>query len=743
MTTIAQDFAAKAGKPVVSDPLPADAAESSVFQNTSFAQVLINYWQAAIRWKWLIVGIVAVCVALGIVATMLQPRLFTASSELQIDRGKRNITNVVGIEQPSDPMGDEFYNTQYALLKSRSLAERVAHSLKLGENPDFLIASGVTSDSLTAPAKPNQPVPASLIKQRETMAAGILMGGISIHPQHKSSLVDISFTSPSPEWAARIANAWPEQYIAANIDHEIAATADARGYLEARLADLRIRLQQSEQSLILYASQHNIVTLGSVRSADGKTEAPRTLAESNLDALSAALTVAKTEQVTARSQAGSRSAASADVVGNVTISDLRAKRHDLEGQYARLMVQYRPEYPPARAIKSEINTLDGAIARETARVSGTRQVTYVEASRRVADLQGQVNQARRVFDQQQTDTIQYHIYQREVDTNRQLYDSLLQRYKDIGIAGDVGANNIVVVDRARLPGGPSSPNLQHNILVALFAGLFIGGAVVFGFETIGEGIRFPGDVERLLNLPLIGATPLIDAVPEVKMRDPKSQISEAYFSVGTALNFATTHGLPKSMVVTSAQPDEGKSTSALGIASAVGNTGKRVLLIDGDMRSPSVHKMLGEKNAGGFSNILSGNRDLRSFISPSRYKNVSVMLAGPTPLNPVELLSGSELPQILRELEGQFDHIVIDSPPVVGIADAMLLGKAAEATVLIVQAEGSAIRIIRAALQRLLISQNRVLGVVVTKVNFGRFGYGYSYDYGYGKNDAEMQIAAE
>ena len=193
MTTIAQDFAAQAGKPVVSDPFPADAAESSVFQNTSFAQVLINYWQAAIRWKWLIVGIVAVCVALGIVATMLQPRLFTASSELQIDRGKRNITNVVGIEQPSDSMGDEFYNTQYALLKSRSLAERVAHSLKLGENPDFLIASGVTSDSLTAPAKPNQPVPASLIKQRETMAAGILMGGISIHPQHKSSLVDISW----------------------------------------------------------------------------------------------------------------------------------------------------------------------------------------------------------------------------------------------------------------------------------------------------------------------------------------------------------------------------------------------------------------------------------------------------------------------------------------------------------------------------------------------------------------------
>ena len=743
MTTTAPDFARQAGEPTSAASFPADAAESSVFQNTSFAQVLINYWQAAIRWKWLIAGIVAVCIALGIVATMLQPRLFTASSELQIDRGKRNITNVVGLEQPADSMSDEFYNTQYALLKSRSLAERVAHNLKLGENPDFLRANGITSETVIAPGKSNEPVAASLIKSRESTAAGILMGGISIHPQHNSSLVDISFTSPSPEWAARIANAWPEQYIAANIDHEIAATADARNYLETRLADLRIRLQQSEQNLIMYAAQHNIVTLGSVRGADGKTEAPRTLAESNLDALAAALTIAKTELVTTRSQVGSRGYASADIAGNQTINELRGKRHELEGQYARLMVQFRPEYPPARAIKSEINTLDNAIVREAARAGGTRQASYVESSRRVADLQGQVNQARRAFDQQQTDTIQYHIYQREVDTNRQLYDSLLQRYKDIGIAGDVGANNIVVVDRARLPGGPSSPNLQHNVLVALLAGLFIGGAVVFGFETIGEGIRFPGDVERLLNLPLIGATPLIDAVPEAKLSDPKSQISEAYFSVGTALNFATTHGLPKSMVVTSAQPDEGKSTSALGIASAIGNTGKRVLLIDGDMRSPSIHKMLDENNVGGLSNILSGNRDLRSFIEQSRYKNVSVMLAGPSPLNPVELLSGSELPQILRQLEGMYDHIVIDSPPVVGIADAMLLGKAAEATVLIVKAEGSAIRIIRAALQRLLISQNRVLGVVVTKVNFGRFGYGYSYDYGYGKNQVEMPLAAE
>lgn len=742
MSNVAPNFAEQASKPPYEGVNANDSVESGVFSNTSFAQVLINYWQAAIRWKWLIAGLVVSCVAIGIVFTMLQPRLYTASSVVQIDRGKRNITNVAGIEQPSNTMSDEFYNTQYALLKARSLAERVSHNLKLGDKPDFLFANGVNADGLDQTSKTSQSVSTDLIKKRENVATGILMGGIAIRPQHNSSLVEISFTSRSPYWAAIIANAWPEQYIAANIDHEIAATADARHYLESRLSELRARLEQSEQNLIRYAAQQNIVTFGATRDAEGKTEPPRTLAESNLDALSAALLSAKTELITARSRTGGRGRISTDIIENGTISALQAKRHDLEGQYARLMVQFRPEYPAARAVKSEMNTIDAAIVRETARVNGTRFTTLAEASRRVADLQGQVDAARREFNQQQSATIQYHIYQREVDTNRQLYDSLLQRYKDIGIAGDVGANNVVVVDQARLPGAPSSPNLRYNVLAALLGGLLLSGVVVSGLETIGEGIRFPGDVERLLHLPLIGATPLIDASPWDQLADQKSQISEAYFSVVTALSFATSHGLPISMAITSAQPGEGKTTSSLGIATAIGNSGKKVLLIDGDMRSPSLHKLLDVQNVGGLSNILSGNPDPLSFISKTQHKNVSAILAGPSPLNPVELLSGGELTKILNMLQEHFDHIVIDSPPVVGIADALILGKAVEATVLVIQAEGAATRIIQAALQRLRISQSRVLGAVVTKVNFGRFGYGYSYDYGYGRNNEDMKLAA-
>ena len=744
MTDTAQDYPDPLKKSLEDSPFAHDAAETSIFLNVSFAQVLINYWQAAIRWKWLIAGILIVSMGIGIVATALEPRLYTATSEIQIGRGKRNITNVKGIEQPDDVMSDEFYNTQYALLKARSLAERVARNLNLADEPSFLIASGVKPGALTETGAPRQVLSPELRAKRENAVVGILMGGISIHPEHNSSLVSISFTSQSPQLAARIANAWPEQFIAANIDREIAATADARRYLEQRLADLRDRMQQSEQNLITYASDHDIINLGAVRDADGKTEEPRTLAASNLEVLTTAWMVARADLVSAKSRATTRNGASnTDIIDNPVITGLRSKRHQLEGEYARLMVQFKPGYPAARAIKSEMDTLDAAIARETIRVGGARKTTYAEAADREAELRAQVQAAKIKFDQQQHSSIQYHIFQREVDTNRQLYDSLLQRYKDIGIVGDVGANNFAVVDTAKVPGGPSSPNLNHNILVLLMAGLLISAAVVFALETIGEGIRFPGDVERLLSLPLVGATPFVTSNPTEKLSDPKSQISEAYFSVRTALAFATNHGLPKSILVTSAQPGEGKSTTSLGLAIAIGSTGKRVLLIDGDMRSPSVHKLLGFENVGGLSNILAGNDNLQTFVGQTGFKNLSVVLAGPSPLSPVELLSGDRLANIVRTLGSQYDHIVVDSPPVVGIADAMLLGRAVEGTVLVIQAEGAAIRIIRAALQRLLISQTRVLGAVVTKVNFGRFGYGYSYDYGYGHKDVDVRLAAE
>lgn len=717
------------------DPRPDDqdplfSQDAATNDNFSLPPLLIQYWQAAVRWRLVIAGIITAALVIGIVVTMLTAPLYSARSQVEIGREQKNVTNVQGLDGATSPYDMEFYDTQYALLKAESLGERVARTLKLAEDPSFFTAHGV---ALPEASQVQGGKPALTPKDRERIAAGILLGHITIAPIRNSRLVDIKYTSRSPQLSAKIANIWPQEFIAANMDRQFASTADARRFLEERLATLRAKLEQSEREVVTYATERNIVTLGTTRDASGRTQDPQTLVASDLGALNTALITARTERIAAESRARTNAGEnSPEALASGTIGTLRTKRAEVGADYARLLVQFEPRYAAARALKAQMDALDTAIARETARIGGGRRASYSEAVKRENELAAQVETLKSRLDEQQRDTIQYNIYQREADTNRQLYDALLQRYKEIGIAGTVGATNIVIVDLAKVPTGPSAPSLPKNVAIALLLGITLAAVVVFGLEQIDEGIRNPGDVERLLNLPLLGNVPLTDDKPEIELGDPKSHLSEAYFSVRTTLALATTHGLPRTLVVTSAQPGEGKSTTALALAVAIGRSGKRVLLVDGDMRSPSVHKLVGGDNTQGLSNLLAGDDNDAALIRPSEMKGVSVLPAGPNPPSAAELLSTDRLDQLLATLLQRFDHIVIDSPPVLGIADAPLLGRAVEGCVFVIEAEKVAIRTIRSALHRLQIGQNHVYGAVVTKVNYSRHTYGYGYGYGYG-----------
>lgn len=705
----------------------ADTAE----EDGALGPLLQQYWQAALRWWMLIAAIVAVCLGIGIIATMLKAPLYTTTSRIEISREQKNITNVEGVEQDGGYYDAEFYDTQYSLLKTSSLAERVARDLKLADSPGFFEAHGQELPEAGGPG-----LSAEERKRREEWAAGILLGGITIKPVANSRLVDISYTSRSPQWSTTIANAWPKIFIAANMDRQFATSADARRFLEQRLGDLRARMEQSEQALITFGSDRGIVKIGGSRDAEGRSSEPQTLVASNLEALNAALVEARTERIAAQSRAQVRIVeGSPEVLASSAISSLRARRSELAAEYARLLVQFEPGYPTVRALREQINALDSAIARETARINSARQAAYAEALQRENELAAQVQAVKAQFDQQQRDTIQYNIYQREVDTNRQLYDALLQRYKEIGVAGTVGATNVVVVDEAKVPGGPSSPNLQRNLMLALVAGLFLAGIAVVGLEMIDEGIRDPAEVEKLLQLPLLGAVPLTDKAPAEDLAQPKSDLAEAYFSVRTSLALATTHGLPKSLVVTSSQPGEGKSVTALALAAGVGRTGKRVLLIDADMRSPSLHNLTDVANDKGLSNMLAGEEDRGQFIHQTGLRDVMLLPAGPTPPSASELLASDRLEHLLQTLSQRFDHIVIDAPPIIGIADAPLLARAAEGSVFVIEAGSIAVKTIRNALKRLQVGDNHVFGAVVTKVTASAHGYGYGYGYGREKEE--------
>jgi capsular exopolysaccharide synthesis family protein len=343
----------------------------------------------------------------------------------------------------------------------------------------------------------------------------------------------------------------------------------------------------------------------------------------------------------------------------------------------------------------------------------------------VAGLKGELDRQRR-------DSIQYNIFQRDADTNRQLYDALLQRYKEIGVAGTVGASNIAIVDEARVPTKPSAPSMPLNLALALLIGIGLAAAAVFALEQIDEGIRSPDDVRKFLKVPLLGNVPLTQQEPLDELGDPKSHLCEAYFSVHSTLAFATNHGLPRSFAISSTRPGEGKSTTALALAEIIGRTGKRALLIDGDLRAPSLHKSRGIDNGAGFANALAGEDDFPGLIHATGAPGLDLMTSGPVPPNPAELLSSARLSGMLDALLERYDHIIIDAPPVLGLADAPLIGHAVEGVLFVVEAEKTPRRAVRSSLQRLYAVGSQLFGVVVTKMDMTRHAYGYGYGYGYG-----------
>lgn len=692
--------------------------------------ILLQYWQIALRWKWVILAIIALSLIAGLVVTMLITPKYTATARIEISRDQKNITNVQGLESAQTGRDLEFYQTQYSLLSARSLAERVARQLGLATNDAFFEANGVKFDGqqggITGSARNPE-----VRRQREEMAVSLLLGNITISPVRGSSLVDIRYTSASPAISAQIANAWTQQFIEASMARRFASTADARKFLEERLADLRVRLEASERDVVNYASERDIVALGSGKAEDGSTEVNRTLVSANLEALNAALTRATADRIAAESRAASKSVSNAETIANQSIGQLRQRRAELAAEYAKLMVQFEPSYPPARALSEQVKALDAAIGREEARMRTGASGEYQEAVNRENELRRQVETLKTRLDGQQRDSIQYKIYQREADTNRQLYESLLQRYKEIGVAG-IAANNIAIVDAAQVPGAPSSPRLFANLGLALLMGLGLAVLATLALEQIDEGLRDPDQVQRLLGIPLLGSSPDTKEDTLTELADPKSALSESYLTVLSNLAFSTDHGVPRAFMVTSSRPGEGKSTTSLAIATMLARTGKKVLLIDADMRSPSIHQLTTATNVNGLSNYLAGENDWRRLVQPVSDRKMNIMSAGPMPPSASELLSNDRMPMLIRDLLAEFDHVVVDAPPILGLADAPLLARAMEGCVFVIEAEGVAVRGINASLDRLRLVHAHIFGAVLTKLKRHHVGYGYGYGYGYG-----------
>ena len=695
--------------------------------------LLTQYARIALRRKWLIIGSIVATLLLGLIYTLLQTRLYTSVSTIEIQRDGDRVVKLEGVERETSTADLEFYQTQYGLLKARSLAERVAKSMKLGSNPRFIGAYRL------------QPKPGVVRtpQARDQAAASILLGNVSVEPVRASRLVAVSYTSPDPVLSADIVNAWGKNFIEANLERRFDSTAYARNFLEGRLEQLRQRLEESERQLVAYAGTEKIINLPAAAAVPGQASAPeRSIVADNLAALNSELSAATADRIKAESRLHAQGASSPEALSNATIASLRQRRSEAAADYAKLMVQFEPGYPAARALGQQIAQLDGAIAREETRVRSSIDSNYRESRAREADLQSRVEGLKTGLLDLRRRSIQYNIYQRDVDTNRQLYDGLLQRYKEIGIAGGVGNNNISVVDPAQVSSIPSRPNLINNLLIALLLGTALGIALALAREQIDETVKDPDDVSRRIGVAVLGAIPDSgDADPVLALQDRKSSLVEAYLSVQTNLEFTTSHGAPKSLAITSTRPAEGKSASIFAIAQTMARAKRKVVLIDCDMRSPSIHRLVGHDNTHGVSNFLSGSDDLNALLLPVGEDGLHVIAAGPQPPNAAELLTGDRLETLISRLLTRFDHVLLDAPPVMGLADAPLIASKVEATVFVVESNTVRASLIRLALARLRSANAHIVGAVLTKFDARRAHYGYGYDYGYSYGDAKSDRA--
>ena len=689
---------------------------------------LLAYWHILFKRRRLIAGVLAGVVAVALLLTLMTQPMYRASALMQVEKEGPPIVATQGAMPFYDGWDPEFLNTQYELLRSRALAERVANEMNLTaetlkslNDPGWLgRVIGLLRPAPKAKAEDaNRPQSSEALLQQAT---GIIQGGLSVDPVKESRLVRLSFDSPDPAFSARVVNAVAEGFIASSLERRMGTTSYAKTFLEDQLAQTKGKLEDSERKLVEFAQKEGLVNTG---------EEGASLATQNLTELNGLLAAAQSERIRAQARWRQASSGALPTEMRSSVSGLEQQRATLQGQYQQKLQTFKPDYPEMVQLKAQIDAINREIGAETGRIRAALKADYDAASSNEGMLKAQIANLRGEALDTDGRSITYNILKREADTNRQMYDSLLQRFKEVGAAGDVRTNNISIVDRAQ-GGFRFKPNLFKNLAMGLLAGLLLGVLLAFVLEFLDDTLKTPEDLEQKLRLAVLGVIPKLG--PKVSLAsvsvDPRSSFSEAYRSVRTALQFATDHGVPRSLLVTSPSPAEGKSTTALALARNFAQLGKRVLLIEADLRSPSLHMTLGLKAEAGLSNLLAGANSLAD-VTLATDEGLSVILAGPLPPNPAELLSGSKFVSMLTVACARYDQVIIDGPPVLGLADSPILSNAVEGTLLVVTSGKTRIATAQQALKRLLAARGRIVGALLTKYDSKAAGYRQDFQYGY------------
>ncbi|MBK8507143.1 MAG: polysaccharide biosynthesis tyrosine autokinase [Candidatus Competibacteraceae bacterium] len=667
---------------------------------------------------------------------------YRASLTLQIDREDLRVVKIEEVT-PAETTGTslDYYPTQYELLKSRNLAQRVIDQLNLGDRlPEQSVLSSIKRWLATQFKGLNNYIIGKKAEPPPQAAhAAVVMQAFSnalvVDPVRNSRLVKLYYNSVEPELAASVLNTLAKAFVDLNLERRFEASQYARNFLQERLQQIKAKLEDSEREMVEFATKQGIVN---VSGDENKDIVAQRLADLNIG-----LAAVEKQRIGAeavyRKMLDTRGHGLSQVLDSKIIQDLKDSKAKLEAQYQENLKIYKPAYPIMVQLRGQIDQTNRQIEQEVANIRGAITTTYEAAKTEESLLRTKLDQIKGDVLNLQGHNIQLSILRREADTNRELYNGLLQRYKEIGAAAGIGTNNISVVDEATPPIFPYKPNLPLYTLLALVIGLMGGIGLAFLREHFDDTFKQPEEIEKLLGLSVLGFIPWIqrkrgETRPVALMSNdkPGSPLAEAYRSLGATLVFSTSSGMPRSLAVTSATIGEGKSTSVVNLGIQFARAGKKVLLIDADLRNPVLHRLFEINNDVGLTNLLTGDQARSANIAKStQVPDLFVITSGPMAPNPAELLAGSKMVDLLALASEKFDQILVDSPPVMGLADALILGNLCDGTLLSIDMNHTRRDYIRAACKRLRGARVHLIGVLLTKIQAHYGTYSYYHDSNY------------
>jgi exopolysaccharide transport family protein len=713
-----------------------------------------EYLRVLIKRKWTVLACLVSIFAVVAIASLKMTPIYEESGSIEInkpDSGLVNFSNSPSFNVDSyDPTELE---TEVMILQSDLLALQVVKELNLDRRPDF---GGKT------PALPSTldlaPDPLQADSARTSALIGGFRGNLKVSLSPNTHIIKVSFRSPDKELTANVVNTLMNTYTENNFKSRFDSTMQASDWLSKQLVDLQMKVETSQEKLVRYQKEHEILGI----------DEKQNIITSKLDELNKALTAAESDRMAKESvyrlvQAGDAdsivsaisatnaldaSGATSQTPSNL-LEALRTKEADLKIQAAEIGTQFGPAYPKLAQINNQLKEIDTQLLAETKKVVGKIRGQYMAALQRENMLHDALEKQKQEANKLNESAIQYSILKRDLESYRQLYEGLMEKMKEAGVSAGLKSNNFRIVDVARVPTAPIEPNIPRNLAFAFVLGLTSGVGLAFLLEGVDNTVRTTEQAQMISGLPPLGMIPLgsrsaregtsakrlviatsKEAVELVTQVRPQSQMAESYRALRTSLLLSNLGAPPKVIMITSALPQEGKTTTSINCAVVLAQKGIRVLLIDADLRRPSIHKTLGMGPRSGLSNVLTGSATLQQTITRSTIlPNLSILPAGTPPPNPAELLASTNMRDVLEELRGQYDHIVVDTPPSLSVTDAVVLSPRADAIVLVIRSGQTTKQALRRARDVLAQVNAKVSGVLLNAVDLSSPDYYYYYEY--------------